>query len=70
MMILRKWTIEGLFAEAKQFHDLKRARYRELQKVLIQVLMTAMAQNIKRIIKQLLDICRYLVVPAKRWGTL
>jgi hypothetical protein len=24
-MILRKWTIEGLFAEAKQFHGLRRA---------------------------------------------
>jgi IS5 family transposase len=55
-MILRKWTIEGLFAEAKQFHKLKRARYRGLQKVSIQALMTAIAQNIKRIIKQLLDI--------------
>ncbi len=63
-MILRKWTIEGLFAEAKQFHGLRRARYRGLKKVSIQALMTAMAQNIKRIVKQLLDICwllrRYL----------
>ena len=55
-MILRKWTIEGLFAEAKQFHGLRRTRYRGLKKVSIQALMTAMAQNIKRIIKQLLDI--------------
>jgi len=47
-MILRKWTIEGLFAEAKQFHGLRRARYRGLQKVSIQALMTAMVQNIKR----------------------
>ncbi len=46
-MILRKWTIEGLFAEAKQFHGLRRTRYRGLQKVSIQALMTAMAQNIK-----------------------
>ncbi len=52
-MILRKWTIEGLFAEAKQFHGLRRARYRGLQKVSIQALMTAMAQNIKRIVNQL-----------------
>ena len=59
-MILRKWTIEGLFAEAKQFHGLRRARYRGLQKVSIQALMTAMAQNIKRIIKQLFDIYWYL----------
>lgn len=59
-MILRKWTIEGLFAEAEQFHGLRRARYRGLQKVSIQALMTAMAQNIKRIIKKLLDIYWYL----------
>ena len=59
-MIVRKWTIEGLFAEAKQFHGLRRARYRGLQKVSIQALMTAMAQNIKRIIKKLLDIYWYL----------
>ncbi|UJP02774.1 MAG: transposase [Nitrosomonas sp.] len=59
-MILRKWTIEGLFVEAKQFHGLRRARYRGLQKVSIQALMTAMAQNIKRIIKRLLDIYRDL----------
>ncbi len=51
-MILRKWTIEGLFAEAKQFHGLRRTRYRGLQKVSIQALMTTMAQNIKRIVKQ------------------
>ncbi|NND00977.1 MAG: hypothetical protein HKN85_12415 [Gammaproteobacteria bacterium] len=43
--------IEGLFAEAKQFHGLRRARYRGLQKVSIQALMSAMAQNIKRIVK-------------------
>ena len=59
-MILRKWTIEGLFAEAKQFHGLKRARYRGLQKVSIQALMTAMAQNIKWVIKQSLDIYWHL----------
>jgi hypothetical protein len=51
-MIVRKWTIEGLFAEAKRFHGLRRARYRGLQKVSIQALMTAMAPNIKRIVKQ------------------
>ena len=50
-MILRKWTIEGLFAEAKLFHGLRRARYRGLNKVSIQALMTALVQNIKRIVK-------------------
>ena len=52
-MIRRKWTIEGLFAEAKQFHGLRRARYRGLHKVSIQALMTALAQNIKRVARRL-----------------
>jgi hypothetical protein len=55
-----KWIIEGLFAEARQFHGLRRARYRRLKKVSIQALMTAMTQNIKRIIKQLPNIYRLL----------
>ena len=71
-MILRKWMIEGLFAEVKQFHGLRRARYRGLKKAAIQALMTAMAQNIKRIVKQLLDICwllrRYLHPRKKYWA--
>jgi hypothetical protein len=41
-MTLGKWTIERLFAEAKQFHGLRRARYRGVKKVAIQALMTAM----------------------------
>ena len=52
-MIQRKWTIEGLFAEARQFHGLKRARYQGLHKVSIQALMTALAQNIKRVARRL-----------------
>lgn len=48
-MIHRKWSIEGLFAEAKQYHGLQRAKYRRLKNVSIQALMTALAQNIKRI---------------------
>lgn len=47
---------EECFAEAKQFYGLKRARYRGLQKVAIKALMTAQAQNIKRIAKLLLNI--------------
>lgn len=50
-MIPRKWSIESLFAEAKQFHGFRRARYRRLHNVSIQALMTAQAQNIKRITK-------------------
>jgi transposase len=50
-MTERKWKIEGLFAEAKLFHSLRRARYRGLAKVSIQALMTAISQNLKRVAK-------------------
>lgn len=53
-MIERKWKIEGLFAEAKLYHGLRRARYRGLAKVSIQALMTATVQNIKRVAGQTL----------------
>ena len=33
-MILRKWMIVGLFAEAKQFHGLRRAHLPQAYKVL------------------------------------
>lgn len=48
---LRIGHLQGLFAEAKQYHGLRRARYRRLNNVSIQALMTALAQNIKRITK-------------------
>ncbi|HIE36406.1 MAG TPA: hypothetical protein EYP89_04115 [Candidatus Omnitrophica bacterium] len=43
--------IERKFAEAKKRHNLFRARYRTLKRVTIQVLMTFIVMNIKRIIK-------------------
>ena len=60
-MVERKWKIEGLFAEAKLFHSLRRARYRGLSKVSIQALMTAIAQNLKRIAKNALNWLCFLV---------
>jgi transposase len=42
--------IEELFGEAKEFMGLRRARYRGLRFVREQVLMTATAQNIKRMV--------------------
>ena len=45
----RMWSMEGLFAEAKNFHGLHRARYRRLSKVQIQVYMIASVQNLKRL---------------------
>lgn len=43
--------IEHLFGEAKESHGLGRARYRGLEKVNEQVTLTAIAQNLKRLVK-------------------
>ena len=45
--------IEELFGEAKEFMGLRRAKFRLRRFVREQVLMTATAQNIKRMIKHL-----------------
>jgi hypothetical protein len=45
--------IEKLFGEAKEFMGLRQAKFRRTQFVKEQVLMTAAAQNIKRMIKLL-----------------
>jgi len=45
----RSWKIEGIFGEAKTQHGLSRAHYRGLWKVQVQVYMTAMVQNLKRL---------------------
>ncbi len=46
----RMWKIEGLFAEAKQNHNLSRAKYRGRPKVQIQAYLSAIAQNLKRLV--------------------
>ena len=43
---------EWAIAEAKSLHGLSKTRYRGLEKVAIQGLMTASVQNIKRLIAQ------------------
>ncbi len=47
----RFWKMEGLFAESKENHCLKRAKYRGIDKVQIQVKMSSIVQNMKRILK-------------------
>jgi hypothetical protein len=44
------WKCEGLFAEAKQNHNLSRAKYRGRPKVQIQAFLSAIAQNVKRLV--------------------
>ena len=46
----RMWKCEGLFAEAKQNHNLSRAKYRGTSKVQIQAYFTAIVQNLKRLL--------------------
>lgn len=45
----RMWKMEGIFAEAKSHHGMRRARYRGRAKMQIQVYMTATVQNLKRL---------------------
>jgi transposase len=49
----RMWKIEGLFAEAKRNHGLSRARYRGRTKVQIQAYLSAIVQNLKRLVAAL-----------------
>lgn len=49
----RRWKIEGLFAEGKQYHNLRRTRYRGLSKVQIQFFLVAIALNCNRAVNAL-----------------
>ncbi len=46
----RMWKCEGLFAESKQYHCLARAKYRGRSKVQIQAYLSAIVQNLKRLL--------------------
>jgi transposase len=50
---LRSQTIERSFADAKELHGLRRCRFRGREKTQEQVLMTAVAQNLKKIARHL-----------------
>ncbi len=51
----RMWKMEGIFAEAKSHHGMRRARYRGRAKMQIQVYMTATVQNLKRLAGSLFE---------------
>lgn len=51
----RMWKMEGIFAEAKSHHGLRKARYRGLWKVQVQVYVVSMVQNLKRLASSHLD---------------
>lgn len=47
----RMWKMEGIWAEAKNNHGFRRAKYRGRAKFQIQAFLTASCQNIKRLVK-------------------
>jgi transposase len=51
----RMWKMEGIFAEAKNNHGLRRARYRGRWKVQVQVYMISTVQNLKRLAGAVFD---------------
>ena len=59
----RMWKSEGLFAEAKVNHCLARAKYRGRAKVQIQAYLSAIVQNLKRLLFPL-----YCWLLAHRWS--
>jgi len=55
LLRLRQTCIEGLFGQAKLWHGMSRARWRGLEFVKMQVLITAAVINIKKLIKAAFD---------------
>ena len=51
----RMWKMEGIFAEAKSHHGMRRARYRGRTKVQMQVYVVATVQNLKRLAASIFD---------------
>jgi len=64
----RKTMVEGSFADAKENHGMRRAKYRGLAKVKEQSFMTAIVQNIKKMVrddrvgKRLLEIAKDVIL--------
>ena len=70
----RSTTVETIFGEGKTQHGLARAHFRGIKKVSIQFLMTAIAQNIKRMVtclqssfSFLLDLINRVIMPLYRF---
>jgi hypothetical protein len=53
--------MEGIFAEGKNHHGLRRAKYRGLSKVQAQVYMISTVQNLKRLAGALLFLIRAIL---------
>ena len=55
----RMWKIEGINAEAKNRHGLKRAKYRGLTNMQIQAYMIGVVLNLKRLVQATIIIIGY-----------
>jgi len=51
MQKLRSTILEGIMGQAKSLHGMNRAKFRGLKKVEIQLLLTATAINLKKMVK-------------------
>lgn len=58
----RKETVERSFADSKNLHGLRYARFRGCEKVLEQCLLTAAVQNMKKIATRLSSLFSYYIV--------
>lgn len=67
MLKKRKTMVEGSFADAKENHGMRRAKYRGLAKVQEQSFMTAIVQNIKKMVKseqagkRIIEMANYII---------
>lgn len=50
---LRKTVIEGIMGQAKEYHGMNKAKFRGIDKVQIQFLLTATAINLKKLVKMI-----------------
>jgi transposase len=65
LLRLRQTCIEGLFGQAKSLHGMARARWRGLKKVLMQVLLTAIVLNIKKLLADVARRAKKAVISVK-----
>ena len=53
MQKLRHTVVEGIFGQAKNYHGMSKTRFRGIERVQIQFLLTATALNLKKMIKRI-----------------
>jgi hypothetical protein len=64
----RMWKMEGIFAEAKSHHGMRKARYRGRRKLQTQVYIISTVQNLKRLAMTLLLLIRSIIEDLKSDG--